>query len=148
MGLICLPVVHLLQCRSSLCLHPMSGLLLTCIASIIMATTVSLVRPYARSICSVFLCLWCQMPWWSRQTINNQLVIKLWQFTQEELDSVLRKTLNRRATGLMKYPHKYGRPGNSMTYCSDTIMQYIIKNTIERWTKGCIPPSLRRASLD
>ena len=27
----------------------------------------------------------------------------------------------------MKYPQKYGRPGISTTYCSDTVMPYIIK---------------------
>ena len=27
----------------------------------------------------------------------------------------------------MKYPQKYGRPDNLMTYCSDTVMPYIIK---------------------
>ena len=37
----------------------------------------------------------------------------------------------------MKYPQKYGRPGNLMTYCSDTNAVYN-QNTIDRWTKGCI----------
>ena len=39
----------------------------------------------------------------------------------------------------MKYPQKYGRSGNSTTYCCYTVMPYIIK-TIDRWTKGCILP--------
>ena len=36
--------------------------------------------------------------------INNQLDIKLEQFTQEELDSVLRKIKNRKAAGLDEIP--------------------------------------------
>ena len=59
--------------------------------------------------------------------INNQLDIKLGPFTQEELDSVLRKIKNRKATGLDEIPQKYGRPDNSTTYCSDTATQSIIK---------------------
>ena len=56
--------------------------------------------------------------------ISNQLDIELGQFTQEELKSVLRKIKNRR---LMKYSQKYRRPGDSMTYCSNTVMPYITK---------------------
>ena len=59
--------------------------------------------------------------------ISKQLDIKLGQFTQEELDSVLRKIKNRKAAGLDEIPQKYGKSGNSMTYCSDTVMLYIIK---------------------
>ena len=33
----------------------------------------------------------------------------------------------------MKYPQKYGRPGNSTTYCNSVYYQ----NPIDRWTKGC-----------
>ena len=46
---------------------------------------------------------------------------------QQELDSVLRKIKNGNAAGLDEIPQEYERPGNSTTYCSDTIMQYIIK---------------------
>ena len=49
--------------------------------------------------------------------ISKQLDIKIGQFTQEELDSVLRKIKNRKAAGLH----------NLMTYCSDTVMLDIIK---------------------
>ena len=48
--------------------------------------------------------------------VSKQLGIKLGPFTQEELDSVLRKIKNR----------TYGRPDSSTTYCSDTATQYII----------------------
>ena len=37
----------------------------------------------------------------------------------------------------MKYPQKYGRPGNLTTYWSDTNAIYN-QNTIDRWTKECI----------
>ena len=70
--------------------------------------------------------------------ISKLLDIKLVPFTQEELDSVLRKIKNR----------KYGRPDNSTTYCSDTAMQSIIKI---RWTDGrrdASSPSLKRVTSD
>ena len=35
----------------------------------------------------------------------------------------------------MKYPQKYGRPDNSMTYCSDTNAIYN-QNPIDRWMNG------------
>ena len=57
--------------------------------------------------------------------ICKQLDIKLGPFTQEELDSVLRKI--GKLQGLMKFPQKYRRPDNSMTYCSDNATQSIIK---------------------
>ena len=59
--------------------------------------------------------------------ISKQLDIKLGPFTQEELDSVLRKIKNRKAAGLDEIPQKYGRTDNSTTYCSDTATQSIIK---------------------
>ena len=59
--------------------------------------------------------------------ISKQLDIKLGPFTQEELDSVLRKIKNRKAAGLDEFPRKYGRPDNSTIYCSDTATQYTIK---------------------
>ena len=59
--------------------------------------------------------------------ISKQLDIKLGPFTLEELDSVFRKIKNRKAAGLDEILQKYGRPDNSMTYCSDTVIQFIIK---------------------
>ena len=47
------------------------------------------------------------------------LDIKLGPFTQEELDSVLRKIKNRKAAGLVEIPLEVWRPENLMTYCSD-----------------------------
>ena len=63
--------------------------------------------------------------------ISKQLDIKLEPFTQEELDSVLRKKKEKlkigKLQGLMKFPQKYGRPDNLTTYCSDTATQSILK---------------------
>ena len=56
--------------------------------------------------------------------ISNRLHIKLGQFTQEELDLVFRKIKNRKDTGSNEIPLKYGRQGNSTTYCSYTAMPY------------------------
>ena len=39
----------------------------------------------------------------------------------------LEKLKTEKPQGLMKFPQKYGRPDNSMVYCSDTVMQFIIK---------------------
>ena len=58
--------------------------------------------------------------------MSKQLDIKLGPFTLEELDSVLRLKIGK-PQGLMKFPQKYGKPDNSMTYCSDTVTQFIIK---------------------
>ena len=78
--------------------------------------------------------------------ISKQLDIKLGPFTQEELDSVLRKIKNRKSCRA-KFPRKYGRPDNSTTYCSDNATQYTIKNPIDRWMKGCILPFPKKGDL-
>ena len=72
--------------------------------------------------------------------IFNQLDIKLEQFSQEELDSVLRKVKNRKAAGLDEIP-----PEVWMTRELDDIQiqrcnAVYNQNTIDRWTKGCILP--------
>ena len=47
----------------------------------------------------------------------------------------------------MKYAQKCGRPENSTTYCSDTVMLYIIKILLtDRW-RGCILPFLKKGDL-
>ena len=47
----------------------------------------------------------------------------------------------------MKYLQKYGRPDNSTTYCSDTVMLYIIKtHEIDGW-KEWILPFLKKGNL-
>ena len=56
---------------------------------------------------------------------SKQLDIKLGQFTQEQLDSVLNKELKRgEHQGLMKY-HLQSMEDQGI--CSDTVMPYIIK---------------------
>ena len=69
MGLMCLLAVYLLQCRSSLCLHPENGLLLWCFykASLWLRRFLSVVR--WREFALSFLCEWSQKPWLSRQII-------------------------------------------------------------------------------
>ena len=57
--------------------------------------------------------------------ISNQLDIKLGQFTQEELDSVLRKIKNR------------SMEDQGIQHCNAVYNQ----NTIDRWKKG-MPPHL------
>ena len=57
--------------------------------------------------------------------ISKQLDIKLGRLIQK--NSTQYKIKNRKATGLDEIPQKYGRLDNSMTYCSDTVMQFIIK---------------------
>ena len=60
--------------------------------------------------------------------ISKQLDIKPGPFTQEELDSVLKKELKiGKMQDLTRFPQKYGRPDNLTTYCSYTITQSIIK---------------------
>ena len=69
--------------------------------------------------------------------ISNQIDIKLGQFMQE-LDSVQRKILNRKAAGLDEIHLEVWktREFNNilLQYCNAVYNQ----NTIDRWTKGCI----------
>ena len=76
MGLMCPLAAHLLQCRSSLCLHLGSELLLLCFFhSIIMAATVFFLLGCKRVVFVPFsLCVWSQRPWRSRQIILLPLV--------------------------------------------------------------------------
>ena len=80
--------------------------------------------------------------------ISTQLDIKLGPFTQEELDSVLRKIKNRKAAGLDEIPQKYGRPKNSTIYCSDTATQSIIKIRYTHGWRDASSPSLKRVTSD
>ena len=62
--------------------------------------------------------------------ISNQLDIKLEQFMQKEFDLVLRKIKNQKAAGLDEIPLKYGRQGNLMTYCFDTVVPNITRTQL------------------
>ena len=70
--------------------------------------------------------------------ISKQLDIKLGQFMQEELDSVLRKILNRKAAGLDEIPPEVWKTRQFddilLQHCNAVYNQ----NTRDRWTKGCI----------
>ena len=70
--------------------------------------------------------------------ICKQLDIKLGPFTQEELDSVLRKILNGKAAGLDEIPPEVWKTRQFydilLTHCNAVYNQ----NPIDRWMKGCI----------
>ena len=79
--------------------------------------------------------------------INNQLDIKLGQFTLEELDSVLRKIKNRKEAGLDEIPPEVWKTRQFddilLQHCNAVYNQ----NTIDRWTKGCILPFPKKGDL-
>ena len=79
--------------------------------------------------------------------INNQLDIKLGQFTPEELNVVLIKIKYRKAAG-----HDEILPEVWKTKkFNDLLLQYYNtvynQNVIERWTKGCILPFTKKGDL-
>ena len=73
--------------------------------------------------------------------ICKQLDIKLGQFTQEKLDSVLRKIKNRKAAGFDEIPPEVWKIREFddilLRHCDAVYNQ----NTVDRWTKK-IHPSL------
>ena len=79
--------------------------------------------------------------------ICNQLNIKLGQFTQEELDSVLRKIKKRKAAGLDEIPLEVWetREFNGILpwHCNAVYNQ----KTIDKWTKRCILPFPKKGNL-
>ena len=72
--------------------------------------------------------------------ISKQLDIKLGQFTQEELDSVLKKIKNRKSAGLDEIPIEVWKTKQFddilLRHCNAVYNQ----STIDRWTKECILP--------
>ena len=83
----------------------------------------------------------------AQSIINNQLDIKLKQFTQEELDIVLTKIKNRKAVGLDEILPEVWKTRKF----DDLLLKYCNaiynKNTVERWTKGCILLFLKKGDL-
>ena len=79
--------------------------------------------------------------------ISKQLDIKLGPFTQEELDSVLRKIKNRKAAGLDEIPPEVWKTRQFddilLRHCNAVYNQ----NPIDRWTKGCILPFPKKGVL-
>ena len=70
--------------------------------------------------------------------ISKQLDFKLGPFTQEELDSILRKIKNRKAAGLDDIPPEVWKTRQfddiQLRHCNAVYNQ----NPIDRWRKGCI----------
>ena len=79
--------------------------------------------------------------------ISKQLDIKLGPFTQEELDSVLRKIKNRKAAGLDEIPPEVWKTRQFdnilLRHCNAVCNQ----NPIDRWMKGCILPFPKKGDL-
>ena len=79
--------------------------------------------------------------------ISKQLDIKLGPFTQEELDSVLRKIKNRKAAGLDEIPPEVWKTRQFddilLRHCNAVYSQ----NPIDRWMKGCILPFPKKGEL-
>ena len=79
--------------------------------------------------------------------ISKQLDIKLGPFTQEELDSVLRKMKNRKAAGLDVIPPEVWKARQFddilLRHCNAVYNQ----NPIDRWMKGCILPFPKKGDL-
>ena len=79
--------------------------------------------------------------------ISEQLKIKLGPFTQEELDSVLRKIKNRKAAGLDEIPPEVWKTRQF----DDTLLRHCYavynQNPIDRWMKGCILPFPKKGDL-
>ena len=79
--------------------------------------------------------------------ISKQLDIKLGPFTQEELDSVLRKIKNRKAAGLDEIPPEVWKTRQFddilLRHCNAVYNQ----NPIDRWMKGCILPFPKKGDL-
>ena len=79
--------------------------------------------------------------------ISKQLDIKLRPFTQEELDSVLRKIKNRKPAGLDEIPPEVWKTRQFddilLRHCNAVYNQ----NPIDRWMKGCILPFPKKGDL-
>ena len=79
--------------------------------------------------------------------ISKQLDIKLGPFTQEELNSVLRKIKNRKAAGLDEISPEVWKTRQFddilLWHCNAVYNQ----NPIDRWMKGCILPFPKKGDL-
>ena len=77
----------------------------------------------------------------------TRIISKQGPFTQEELDSVLKKIKNRKAVGLDEIPPEVWktRQFNNilLRYCNAVYNQ----NPIDRWVKGCILPFPNKGDL-
>ena len=69
---------------------------------------------------------------------RKQLDFKLGPFTKEELDSVLRKTKNRKVAGLDEIPPEVWKTRQFDDILLQQCNAVFNQNRIERWMKGCI----------
>ena len=72
--------------------------------------------------------------------ISKQLDIKLGPFTQEELDSVLRKIKNGKVAGLDEIPPEVWKTRQFDDILHRHCNAVYNQNPIDRWMKGCILP--------
>ena len=79
--------------------------------------------------------------------ISKQLDIKLGPFTQEELDSVLKKIKNRKAAGLDEIPPQVWKTRQFDDILLRHFNAVYNQNTIDRWMKGCIFPFPKKGDL-
>ena len=79
--------------------------------------------------------------------ISKQLNIKLGPFTQEELDSVLKKIKNRKAAGQDKIPPEVWKTRQFDDILLRQCNAVYSQNRIERWMKGCILPFPKKGDL-
>ena len=79
--------------------------------------------------------------------ISKQLDIKLGPFTKVELDSVLKKFLNRKAAGLDKIPPEVWKTRQFDDILLRQCNAVYSQNRIERWMKGCILPFPKKGDL-
>ena len=79
--------------------------------------------------------------------ISKQLDIKLGTFTQEELDTALRKIKTRKAAGLNEIPPEVWKTrqfdDTLLRHCNTVYNQ----NPIDKWMKGCILPFPKKGYL-
>ena len=79
--------------------------------------------------------------------ISKQLDIKLCPFTNEELDSVLRRIKNRKAAGLDEIPPEVWKTGQFDDILLRQCNAVYSQNRIERWMKGYILPFPKNGDL-
>ena len=80
--------------------------------------------------------------------ISKQLDIKLGPFTQEELDSVLRKIKNRKAAGLNEIPPEVWKTRQFDDILLRHYNAVYNQNPIDRWMKGCVLPFPEKGTSD
>ena len=80
--------------------------------------------------------------------ICKQLDIKPGPFTQEELDSVLRKIKNRKAAGLDEIPSEVWKTRQFDDILLQQCKAGYNQNPIDRWMKGCIFPFPKKGDLE